>query len=131
RGTMASVELEENEVRAVIGSVGGRLDIAATNAPRHTVISGEDEAVERACERFRADGVRARKLKVSHAFHSRLMDPMLDPFARFVSSLSFRRPEIPLVSNLTGHRMDVAPDGAYYSRHVREPVRFGESLDTL
>lgn len=131
RGTMASVDIEESEVRAVIGSVGGRLDIAATNAPRHTVISGEGETVERACARFRAAGVRVRSLKVSHAFHSRLMEPMLDPFSRFVSGLPLRRPEIPLISNLTGQRMDVAPDATYYRRHVREPVRFGESLDTL
>ncbi len=86
--------------------------IAAVNGPRSVVISGEEEAVVAVAAKFE----RTKRLKVSHAFHSPLMDPMLDEFRKVVEGLAFHEPAIAMHGDVT--------DPEYWVRHVREPVRF-------
>ncbi|MGB2572584.1 SDR family NAD(P)-dependent oxidoreductase, partial [Micromonospora citrea] len=114
------------------GSAGG-VDVAAVNGPRSVVLSGpvaELDRVERVCvER----GWRVKRLSVSHAFHSRLMEPMLEQFRAVLAGLDWHAPKLPIVSNLTGRVADPAEIAGpeYWVRHVREAVRFADAIATL
>ncbi len=107
--------------------------IAGINGPQNVVISGEKEALARTLAAAAAEGIEYRELKVSHAFHSPLMEPMLDPFFQIVSDIQFQAPKIPIVSNVTGQLMaeGQVPDAQYWKMHVRQPVRFADGMQTL
>ncbi|AOR30417.1 polyketide synthase [Streptomyces fodineus] len=126
-GAMVAVQATEKEVAPHLTDEVG---IAAVNGPRSVVISGADEAVTAIAEVFTRQGRKTSRLKVSHAFHSPLMDPMLDEFAEAVGHLVFNEPRIPVVSNLTG-RLAKPYTTDYWVRHVREAVRFADGLHTL
>ncbi|WP_396448209.1 beta-ketoacyl synthase N-terminal-like domain-containing protein, partial [Actinomadura sp.] len=117
-GAMLAVELPEDRV---VHDLPGTVGVAAVNGPADVVVSGPDAEISALAARWRAAGVRVKRLAVSHAFHSPLMDPMLEEFGRVVAGLSFRAPTI------EGLPAEVA-DPAYWAAHVREPVRF---LDTV
>ncbi|MCX4849542.1 type I polyketide synthase [Streptomyces sp. NBC_00893] len=123
RGAMLAVTAPEERVLEWIEGTG--LDIAAVNTPDATVVSGLPDAVAALAERLKAQGVRSRALSVSHAFHSRLLDPVLGEFARCLAPLELRAPALPVVANLTG---DLAGpdtyDARYWREHARNPVRF-------
>ncbi|MER5603185.1 SDR family NAD(P)-dependent oxidoreductase, partial [Streptomyces sp. NPDC002265] len=126
-GAMVAVQAAEDEVLPyLVDGVG----IAAVNGPRSVVVSGEEDAVTGIAEVFREQGRKTSRLKVSHAFHSPLMDPMLEEFAGVVRGLVFGKPRIPVVSNLTG-RLAEAYTAEYWVRHVREAVRFADGVRTL
>jgi hypothetical protein len=103
------------------------------NGPRQTVISGPGEDVTSLLAQFSAAGVKFRELVVSHAFHSPLMNPVLEPFERAAAKVSFGAPRIRLVSNLTGQVTSAAQiaQPAYWSRHIRETVRYAGSMQTV
>jgi acyl transferase domain-containing protein/acyl carrier protein len=131
RGAMAAVFAAEDRVSDIIGA-GGRLSIAAVNGPEHVVISGTHAAVRAAVARLQAAGVRTHELTVSHAFHSALMEPMLDEFEREAARVRFTAPRINVVSDLDGRLVGVELTRAqYWRRHVREPVRFAAVMRTL
>ena len=107
--------------------------IAAVNGPQSVVISGLDEAVTSVAEYFRAQDVRVKRLATSHAFHSPLMDPMLDAFGEVARSIEYREPLLPVVSNVTGEiaTAEQLCSPEYWVRHVREAVRFADGVQAL
>ncbi|WP_433335407.1 SDR family NAD(P)-dependent oxidoreductase [Spirillospora sp. CA-294931] len=125
-GAMAAINAPEHEVRAVLT---GEVDIAAVNGPESTVISGPEAAVRDIAANFAT----TTRLRVSHAFHSALMEPMLTEFERIAQVLTYDSPAIPLVSNITGKRVtdeEIRSPG-YWVRHVRATVRFDDTVQTL
>ncbi|MFB7743727.1 type I polyketide synthase, partial [Streptomyces sp. NPDC056132] len=129
-GAMVAVEASEDEVRPLL--VEG-VSIAAVNGPAAVVVSGIEAEVQRIEAYFEGVGRRVTRLRVSHAFHSPLMDPMLEGFRAVVAGLSFGEPVIPIVSTLTGLPVGVGElgDPEYWVRHVREPVRFADAVKAL
>ncbi|MFI1104934.1 type I polyketide synthase [Streptomyces melanogenes] len=132
-GTMISIRATEEQVTEALATVGGRVAVAAVNGPASVVISGDEAAVVEAAALLAEQGAKTRRLTVSHAFHSPLMDPMLDDFRKVLTGLTFRTPQIPVVSNLTGRTASgddlTTPD--YWLRHIRQAVRFHDTLTTL
>jgi acyl transferase domain-containing protein/acyl carrier protein len=121
-GAMVAVAASEEEVRARL--VGGA-EIAAVNGPESVVVSGVEDAVLMVVE-----GLRSRRLWVSHAFHSSLMEPMLAEFAEVAGELTFQAPKVAVVSSVTGGVGEVM-DAGYWVRQVREPVRFYDALQSV
>ncbi|MFB9682461.1 type I polyketide synthase, partial [Streptosporangium vulgare] len=125
-GAMLAIAAPEAEILPLLE---GRQDvgIAAVNGPQAVVISGSEVAVEEIAGLVSA---RTRRLRVSHAFHSPLMEPMLAEFEQIVSGLTFAEPTIPVVSNVTGRLAEpgLLTDPAYWVRHVREAVRFADGV---
>ncbi|MER0443996.1 amino acid adenylation domain-containing protein [Streptomyces sp. Edi4] len=135
RGAMVSIECAAEEAQAAIDVVGlrGKLDVAGLNTPTQTVLSGDTDAVEAITAHFTGRGRRAKRLTVSHAFHSHHMDAMLDAFRDVARGVRFGPAEIPLVSSLTG---ELAAPGEmeradYWVRQVRGAVRFSDGMRLL
>uniref|UniRef100_UPI0004CA4F62 type I polyketide synthase n=1 Tax=Streptomyces sp. NRRL S-146 TaxID=1463884 RepID=UPI0004CA4F62 len=132
-GAMVAVEATEDEVLPLLAAQDGPVAVAAVNGPRATVLSGALDSVTAVAEQLAAQGRRTRRLTVSHAFHSPLMDPMLERFRAVVEELTFHEPRIAAVSTVTGAA--VAPgewtSPAYWVEQVRRPVRFLDAVRTL
>ncbi|WP_139822315.1 type I polyketide synthase, partial [Mycobacterium lacus] len=125
-GAMTAVQATEAEVRPLLGA---EVDIAAVNGPSSVVISGAQDAVAAVADRLRADGRRVHRLAVSHAFHSPLMEPMIDEFGTVAAGLAIGQPSIGIISNVTGQLAgDDYASPTYWKRHVREAVRFADSV---
>ncbi|MGW4460482.1 type I polyketide synthase, partial [Streptomyces albidoflavus] len=129
-GAMAAVQATEDEVLAHLTD---GVSVAAVNGPTSIVVSGTAEGVEKVTEALRERGRRTTALRVSHAFHSPLMEPMLAEFRAVVAGLSPQAPVIPVVSNLTGTtaRAEELCSAEYWVRHVREAVRFADGVRAL
>ena len=135
-GAMAAVQAPPEETEPVLAEAaertGAPVALAAVNAPGSVVVSGAAEAVDHVVSVLSGRGHRTRRLTVSHAFHSPLMEPMLEDFTRVASEVRLRPPVLPLVSNLSGGRAGEEVCSAdYWVRHVREPVRFAEGIAHL
>ncbi|MFD5786993.1 type I polyketide synthase [Streptomyces sp. NPDC127037] len=132
-GTMVSVAADEATVRDVLAAKGGTVAVAAVNGPRSVVVSGADGDVLQAADALASAGYRTRRLRVSHAFHSPLMEPMLDAFRAVAERTRFRPPGLPVVSNVTGRvaSADELCDPGYWVRQVREAVRFHDGVCAL
>ncbi|MFG3008842.1 type I polyketide synthase, partial [Streptomyces calvus] len=129
-GAMVAVEATEAEV---LPHLTDDVSVAAVNGPSSVVVSGAEAAVEAVAEVFRGLGRRTSRLRVSHAFHSPLMEPMLEGFRAVVDGLSFSEPKVSVVSNVTG-RIAAAGDLTtpdYWVTHVREAVRFADGVGAL
>ncbi|MER8073826.1 acyltransferase domain-containing protein, partial [Streptomyces sp. NPDC094034] len=128
-GAMVAVQTGVDQVTPLL--VDGAA-IAAVNGPQAVVVSGTQEAVTQVTGQLQASGVRTKELRVSHAFHSPLMDPMLEDFRTAIADVSFAPPQIGFVSALTGTLVtDEACTPDYWVRHVRETVRFSDAVHTL
>jgi acyl transferase domain-containing protein/acyl carrier protein len=132
-GAMAAVFADESTVAAALREHTQVLAIAAVNAPDNTVISGAAPALDTVLARFAERGIRTQRLTVSHAFHSPLMEPVLEQFEAVVGQARFAEPRIDLASNVTGRlasAQEVMTTG-YWCRHLREPVRFAAGMAAL
>jgi acyl transferase domain-containing protein len=131
-GAMVSVAATEAEVAKALAGSEATVAIAAVNGPESTVISGAEDAVMRIAEGFASRGIRTKRLEVSHAFHSPLMEPMLEEFQRVAESVPYGRAELPLVSNVSGTlSTGEVSTAAYWVGHVRATVRFADGVQTL
>ncbi|WP_051174388.1 type I polyketide synthase [Amycolatopsis orientalis] len=130
-GAMMAVEATEDEVLVQLKAVPDTVDVAAVNGPRSVVIAGAEAAVLSVADRFTEQGRRTKRLAVSHAFHSTLMEPMLAEFAEVLGGLTFAEPRIPIVSNVTGEIATGLSEPAYWTAHVRQAVRFADGVGFL
>nr|WP_232246325.1 type I polyketide synthase [Kitasatospora mediocidica] len=126
-GAMVAVAATEAEVAELLG---GGVDLAAVNGPSSVVLSGDEAAVLKAAETLKEQGRKVKRLTVSHAFHSALMEPMLAEFAAVLAGVTWREPKLPVVSNVTGVVAEPGQlaDPAYWLEHVRRPVRFADGI---
>ncbi|MCL2936119.1 MAG: aminotransferase class III-fold pyridoxal phosphate-dependent enzyme [Trichodesmium sp. MAG_R02] len=133
-GKMVAIFAKEDQVKAILAQVASPIvAIATLNSEENTVISGEKQAVEKVVEILEQKGFRNRPLNVSHAFHSPLIEPMLEQWQESMEGISFNKPQISLISNLTGEFFpdDKIPEANYWRQQTRNPVRFKEGIDTL
>ncbi|MGI9474938.1 MAG: type I polyketide synthase, partial [Rubripirellula sp.] len=142
-GSMAVVFADAGRIQSHADFNAEAMDIAAINGPENTVVAGYEKDVESFLRAMESEGIQSQRLNVSHAFHSSLMDPILEDFAEVASELNYQLPEIDLVSNLTGKiesRRFVPTNGKrgssiatpeYWVRHVRESVQFSAGVTAL
>lgn len=129
-GAMLSVPLSEAEILPYLGP---GLSLSAVNGPSLCVISGDFERIDALSYRLANDGIEFRRLRTSHAFHSEMMDPILDAFRQQFDSLELGAPEIPIMSNVTGTWLtaEQAVDPDYWVRHLRQTVRFSDGVGEI
>lgn len=130
KGSMLSVRLPADKIQAVLPE---GVDLAAVNSPRLCVAAGPTETLAAWAETLGRQDIVCRMLHTSHAFHSSMMDPVVEPFLRTVETVDLRPPRIPFVSTVTGTwaKPEDATDPAYWARHLRSTVRFSEAVQVL
>ena len=136
-GAMAAIFADVSQVESALdelnaASTGVGLSIAAYNGA-HQVVSGPEEEIEAISEHFLAQDIRVSRLRTTHAFHSALVEPMLDKLDAIVSEIAIAPPSLTLVSNVTGQVLETGKrqDSAYWRQHTRKPVAFAPSIETL
>jgi acyl transferase domain-containing protein/acyl-CoA synthetase (AMP-forming)/AMP-acid ligase II/acyl carrier protein len=132
RGSMRVVFADTAQVAAAVEPYRDRVSVAAANGPRNTIMSGETAAIEAVAATLERDGLASTPLNTSHAFHSPLMEPIVEEFRKAAEQITFRQPRIPIVSNLTGQIGDesMATPG-YWCRHILAPVQYATGVDAL
>ncbi|HZZ38231.1 MAG TPA: beta-ketoacyl synthase N-terminal-like domain-containing protein [Acidobacteriaceae bacterium] len=132
RGGMRAVAADVERVLRALAGWEGEVAIAAVNGPASVVISGSVEGLKAVAGKLEAEGVRTRELDVSHAFHSPLLEPVLDEFEERASQVSYGKLRVRIVSNLTG-RVAAAEEmgrARYWREHMRQTVQFHAGLET-
>ncbi|GAG15775.1 unnamed protein product, partial [marine sediment metagenome] len=129
-GSMLSVPLAEADVQPLLDE---SLTVATINRPSRCVVSGPTEAIVALEQQLADEGIASRRLHTSHAFHSPMMDSILEPFKERVSRVQLHAPQIPYVSNVTGTWVtpEEATNPAYWAQHLRQTVRFSEGVSVL
>ncbi|NUM35549.1 MAG: SDR family NAD(P)-dependent oxidoreductase [Candidatus Brocadiae bacterium] len=129
-GSMLVVPLSEKEIRPLLGQ---NLALASINAPHLCVVSGEIQEIQRLESLLGSQDIETQRLHTSHAFHSAMMDSILDDFQKEVSKISLQSPKIPYISNVTGKwiREEEAISPEYWAKHIRSTVRFSEGIQVL
>jgi acyl transferase domain-containing protein/acyl-CoA synthetase (AMP-forming)/AMP-acid ligase II/acyl carrier protein len=132
-GVMIAINATEDEVLPLLAEHPDRIGIAAVNGPDSVVVSGEEKTCARIAEHFIALGRRTQPLTVSHAFHSPLMEPILEEFHTIARGLSFHPPQTPIVSTPTGTLLtsEQACSPGYWTDHIHHTVRFADAVATL
>ncbi|MEA5621855.1 type I polyketide synthase [Nostoc sp. UHCC 0251] len=129
-GAMLSVSASAAEVKTFLNE---DLALAASNAPSLCVVSGSYDAIDKIAEKLTVKGIECRSLHTSHAFHSQMMEPMLEPFIAELKKVKLNPPQIPFISNLTGTWISAqeatSPD--YWAQHLRQTVQFSDGLSVL
>jgi amino acid adenylation domain-containing protein len=129
-GAMLSIRLSEQEIRPYLSR---DLCLAAVNSPSLTVVAGPLEDIANLEAELTRKEVVHRRLHTSHAFHSAMMDPILEPFLAEIQKIALQPPKRPYLSGLTGKWItaEEATNPAYWARHFREPVRFSQCVSQL
>ncbi|MGV8944003.1 amino acid adenylation domain-containing protein [Thermomonas sp.] len=129
-GAMLSVRLQ---LEALLARMPATLSLAAENGPGACVVAGPIEDIARFQSALEAEGVACRTLRTSHAFHSKMMDPVVQPFLAAVAAVPRAAPQLPLASTVSGAWLDAdaAMSAEYWARHLREPVRFAPALGVV
>jgi acyl transferase domain-containing protein/acyl carrier protein len=132
-GAMLAIQASEEEALESLSGFEDDVSLAAVNGPSATVISGDRDAIERLASIWGERQRKTKRLQVSHAFHSKLMEPMLDEFRLIAEGLAFSKPAIPIVSNVSGELLSVeaATSAEYWVSHVRQAVRFSAGVRFL
>jgi phthiocerol/phenolphthiocerol synthesis type-I polyketide synthase E len=132
-GTMAAVQLDAASLQCWLNEEGPGVEIAAINAPRMCTIAGTHNAMSACLGALKTRGIEARSLHTSHAFHSSMLDPVMDPFKALVEKVKLTSPKLPYISNVTGNWISASeatsPD--YYAQHLRQTVQFELGVRTL
>ncbi len=123
-GAMLAVRLPESELRPRLGTL---IEIAAINSPRLCVVSGPPEAIALFAGEMSAENIATVALQTSHAFHSAMMEPVIDPFAALVKNIPRSQPRVPLFSTLTGDATADFTTPEYWAHQLRQPVRFSSA----
>ncbi|MEA5465540.1 non-ribosomal peptide synthetase/type I polyketide synthase [Leptothoe sp. PORK10 BA2] len=129
-GSMLSVPLPEAEI---LPHLGDQVSLAVINGPSRCVVAGPHEAIDDLEQQWIQKGVDCSRLRTSHAFHSAMMEPILDSFRERVNAVQRQAPEIPFISNVTGMWItpSEATDPSYWVQHLRQTVRFAQGLELL
>jgi len=133
-GAMAAVFTSKHTVQNYIYDYQYEKDIsiAAVNGPEQIIISGKDDSINKIIERFSANNISSIRLKVSHAFHSSLMMPMLSQFEQIANTIQFNAPQLKIVSNVTGKIVtDEMSNASYWINHIIKPVQFYSSIKSI
>lgn len=131
-GAMFAIAADEKQVAMAIKPYSNQVSIAAVNGPQNVVISGQSSAIQIIIAKLQHDGIKTTQLSVSHAFHSPLMDPMLENFKQTASMVNYAPPRIKIVSNLTGNLVTTEiTTSEYWCEHVRQTVKFALGMNTL
>ena len=131
-GKMYALRADEQTVRDALSGYEDRASIAAVNGPAHIVVSGDGSVVDEVVKQLESTGVKATALKVSHAFHSPLIEPMLAEYQEIAGKMTLSAMSVPVVSCVDGAALsDDAIGEAYWARQVRQPVRFAEAMTAL
>ncbi|OKH20886.1 polyketide synthase [Hydrococcus rivularis NIES-593] len=129
-GAMLSVRLSESEIQPWLGT---ELSIAGINAPSSCVVSGTIAAVEQLQQKLLAQEIPCRRLHTSHAFHSSMVEPIIEPFTEQLRQIELYPPQFPFISNVSGTWITAAEacDRDYWAKHLRQPVRFSAGIAEL
>jgi acyl transferase domain-containing protein len=132
-GVMSAIHAPENRIREALSGLEQRVSIGAINAPDSVVISGYEEEVKIAEDRLIEAGFTARRLNVSHGFHSPQMNGMRTEFEQVLREITFQSPQMPIISSLTGRAVSGSEmsQPAYWRRQVSEPVLYHAAIETL
>ncbi|MDF5721309.1 MAG: beta-ketoacyl synthase N-terminal-like domain-containing protein [Rhizonema sp. PD37] len=130
KGAMLSVQLSEQEVQPLLGK---ELSLGGINGPSLCVVSGSTDVIDKLQQQLLEKDVGCRKLHTSHAFHSQMMDSIIEPYTQYIQKVKLNSPQIPLISNVTGTWMTAAQatDPHYWAKHLRQTVRFSEGITQL
>jgi amino acid adenylation domain-containing protein len=132
-GAMLSVQLSESELLSLLETDAPGVSVAAVNSPNLCVVSGSHDRIDAFSRKLQESGTQYRRLHTSHAFHSHMMEPILEEFREFVGRCILHKPRIPYISNVTGNwiNVDDAQSSEYWSTHIRQTVRFCAGLEQL
>ncbi|MGI2902870.1 SDR family NAD(P)-dependent oxidoreductase [Tolypothrix sp. VBCCA 56010] len=130
KGAMLSVQLSEQQVQPLLGK---ELSLAGINGPSLCVVSGSTEAIAQLQQQLLEKDVGCRKLHTSHAFHSQMMDSVIEPYTQYIQKVKLNPPKIPFISNVTGTWITTAQatDPNYWAKHLRQTVRFSSGMTEL
>ena len=131
KGAMAAIFAPIETVKSVISPYGDQVEIATINSSENIVISGDQEAINQIKADLESQSIEVRLLKVSHAFHSGMMQPILAEFKVIAAKISYKTPQLDWISTVTGEEISQAVTEDYWCQQVRQCVQFAPAIETL